>query len=60
MKTRKLPDKIHVVNRITNIAYMIKVSREGLPPIELSITEFQYLHDAFKKFEKQTGWKGFK
>ena len=60
MTSVKKPDKVHLINRIEDLEYRVRFHLEGtLSTIELSLTEFKYLHDAYEKFSKQSGFKGF-
>ena len=58
--TNKTPDKIYPINNITDIDYKIVIYREDDSEIELTLTEYKYIHDAYEIFAKQTGFKGIK
>ena len=55
----KQPDKVYPKNRIGTLEYIVKVPLGGLNNIEITLSEFKYLHDAYDKFAKQSGFKGF-
>ena len=59
-KQVKKPDKVRAVNRIGMLEYVVKIPIQGQPmPIQLTLTEFKYLAEAYRKFAKQCGFKGF-
>ena len=56
----KTPDKVYVKNDIGTLGYWVKIPLDRPPyTIEITLSEFKYIHDCYEKFSKQCGFRGF-